>query len=96
MESLDANCLLNISRQYIYLFPEGCLDRRNVTLVRLVQVSHQLRIPISPLLAEEFRQHRRAKKEQPDSDTAGKAPGGTGLVGPPAQARASDCTCLSA
>jgi hypothetical protein len=61
LESLDANCLLNISRQYIYLFTEGCLDRRNVTLVRLVQVSHQLRIPISPLLAEEFRQHRRRK-----------------------------------
>ena len=60
LESLDANCLLNISRQYVYL-PDGCLDQRNVTLVRLAKVSHQLRIPISPLLTEEFRQHRRRK-----------------------------------
>ena len=61
LESLDANCLLNISRQCVYVFPDGCLDQRNVTLVRLAKVSHQLRIPISPLLMEEFRQHRRRK-----------------------------------
>ena len=61
LESLDANCLLNISRQFVVALPEGSLDRRNVVLVRLAQVSHQLRGPISPLLAEEFRQHRRRK-----------------------------------
>lgn len=61
LESLDANCLLNISRQYVVALPEGSLDRRNLALVRLAQVSHQLRGPLSPLLAEEFRQHRRRK-----------------------------------
>lgn len=61
LESLDADCLLNISRQYVRILPEGCRDRRNVVLVRLAQVSHQLRVPISPLLKEEFRQYRRRK-----------------------------------
>ena len=61
LESLDANCLLIISRQCGRALPEGSCDERNVTLARLAQVSQQLRIPLSAFLKEDYRRHRRRK-----------------------------------